>query len=65
VFGQRSFRAYEAAIIYLLEPVTAALFSYIVLGEVLSLEGYIGAALIVAAMAVVSAPGRRDKSHMS
>jgi drug/metabolite transporter (DMT)-like permease len=59
VYGQRSFRAYEAAVIYLLEPVTAALFSYVVLGEVLSLEGYIGAALIITAMAVVSVPERR------
>ncbi len=60
VYGQRSFRAYEAAVIYLLEPVTAAVFSYVVLGEILSLEGYVGAALIVAAMATVTLPVKRD-----
>ncbi|MCD6323964.1 MAG: DMT family transporter [Desulfurococcales archaeon] len=54
VYGQRHFRAYEAAVVYLLEPVSAAVFSYLVLGEVLTLKNYLGAALIVLAMAAVT-----------
>ncbi len=64
IYGQRHFRAYEAAVIYLLEPVSAALFSYLILGEILSLEGYLGATLIIAAMALVSLKGRVRKVKM-
>ncbi len=54
VFGQRRVRPYEAAILYLFEPVMAAIFSFVILGEVLNPIQYVGATLIVGGMAVVT-----------
>ncbi len=54
VFGQRRVRPYEAAILYLFEPVMAAIFSFVILGEVLNPVQYVGAALILGGMAVVT-----------
>ncbi len=51
--GQRSVSAPEAAVIYSMEPVWAALFAYFVLGEVLGLKGMVGGALVVLAVVVV------------
>lgn len=54
VYGQRFLRAYEAAIVYLLEPVFAAVFSFWLLGELLSLKAYLGATLILVAIGLVT-----------
>ena len=50
LYGQRQVSSVEAAFIYLLEPVFAAAFSYLALGEVLSPSQAAGAAAIVVAM---------------
>lgn len=47
--GQRQVPAPQAAVIFTLEPVYAAAFAYILLGERLGLQGWVGASLIVAA----------------
>ncbi|PCN51126.1 EamA family transporter [Candidatus Geothermarchaeota archaeon ex4572_27] len=54
VAGQRVVRAHAAAIIYLAEPVFAAVISYVALGEVLEPVRMLGAALILLAMAIAS-----------
>ncbi len=47
--GQRQVPAPQAAVIFTLEPVYAAAFAYVLLGERLGLQGMLGAALIIAA----------------
>jgi drug/metabolite transporter (DMT)-like permease len=47
--AQRWVAAHEAALIYTLEPVFAAVFSFWLLGEQLGVRGWIGAALILTA----------------
>jgi len=42
--------AYAAALIFALEPVFAAIFAYFMLGETLSLQGWLGGGLVVIAM---------------
>jgi len=54
LYGQRYVGSVEAAFIYLLEPVFAALFSYLALGEALAPLQALGAAAIVSAMALSS-----------
>lgn len=49
-YAQRVVPAHTAALIFVLEPVFAALFAYLLLGETLSPWGWLGAALILAAM---------------
>nr|BAL58421.1 permease, DMT superfamily [Candidatus Acetothermum autotrophicum] len=48
--AQRVVPAYAAALIFALEPVFAAIFAYFLLGETLSLQGWLGGALVVLAM---------------
>lgn len=48
--AQRHVSATEAALLYTLEPVFAAIFSFWLLGESLGTQGLIGAAMVVAAM---------------
>jgi drug/metabolite transporter (DMT)-like permease len=48
--AQRVVPAYAAALIFALEPVFAAIFAYFMLGETLSLQGWLGGALVVVAM---------------
>jgi drug/metabolite transporter (DMT)-like permease len=48
--AQRWVASYEAALLYTLEPVFAALFSLWLLGETLGLRGLLGAGLILMAM---------------
>ncbi len=48
--AQRVVPAPLAAIIFVLEPIFAALFAYALLGEVLGLAGWVGGALVVLAM---------------
>lgn len=50
--AQRVVPAYAAALIFALEPVFAAIFAYFLLGEVLSLQGWLGGALVVLAMII-------------
>ncbi|WP_293909352.1 DMT family transporter [Deinococcus sp.] len=47
--GQRWVSAAQASIIYALEPVSATLFSFLLIGEQVGLRGLIGGALVVAA----------------
>lgn len=47
--GQRRVSAAEASLIYALEPVAAALFSFLLIGERIGLRGALGGALVVAA----------------
>lgn len=49
-WAQRRVRAAVAALIFVLEPVFAALFAYLLLGETLSAQGWLGAGLIGVAM---------------
>lgn len=47
--GQRWVSAAEASVIYALEPVSASLFSFVLLGERVYLRGLVGGALVVGA----------------
>ncbi|MFC4639197.1 DMT family transporter [Deinococcus hohokamensis] len=47
--GQRSVSAAEASLIYALEPVTATLFSFLLIGERVGWRGAVGGALVVVA----------------
>jgi drug/metabolite transporter (DMT)-like permease len=47
--AQRWVAAHEAALLYTLEPVFAAVFSFLILGERLGIQGLLGAALILGA----------------
>jgi drug/metabolite transporter (DMT)-like permease len=50
VQAQRVVSAHVAALIFVLEPVFAALFAYVLLGEALGVWGWVGAGLVGAAM---------------
>jgi drug/metabolite transporter (DMT)-like permease len=50
VRAQRVVSAHVAALIFVLEPVFAALFAYVLLGETLGVWGWVGAGLVGAAM---------------
>ncbi|GGR25298.1 DMT family transporter [Deinococcus ruber] len=47
--GQRWVSAAEASVLYALEPVTASVFSYFLLGERVYLRGFLGGAMVVGA----------------
>jgi drug/metabolite transporter (DMT)-like permease len=47
--GQRWVSATEASVIYALEPVSASIFSYFLLGERVFLRGFLGGAMVVGA----------------
>jgi len=49
-YAQRVVPAYAAAVIFVLEPVFAAFFAYLWLGETLSLLGWLGGLLVLLAM---------------
>ncbi|PYE55801.1 DMT family transporter [Deinococcus yavapaiensis] len=59
--GQRRVTAPEAAIIYALEPVTASVFSFLLLKERVGLRGLAGGALVVLAMVLSQLPDKTDK----
>lgn len=65
--GQRSVPAERAAIIYAMDPVYAAGFAYLLLGETLGATGVLGAAIITGAalwsQREQTAAGRGDKSE--
>jgi drug/metabolite transporter (DMT)-like permease len=50
VVAQRWVNAYQTALIYTLDPIFAAVFSFLLLGEKLGIRGLIGAAIVVVAM---------------
>ncbi len=54
VYGQRFVNPAAAAIIFLLEPLSAAFFAYIILHEVMNILQIIGATLILISMTIVS-----------
>ncbi|MDZ7799918.1 MAG: DMT family transporter [Trueperaceae bacterium] len=58
-YAQRVVPAHLAALIFLLEPVFAALFAYLLLGERLGLAGWIGGGLVVLAMALAELKPKR------
>ena len=56
--AQKAVPVFQAAVLYSLEPVFAAVFSYLWLGEVLNLNGWIGAGLVLLAMILSQIPTR-------
>lgn len=50
VVAQRWVNAYETALMYTLDPIFAAVFSFLLLGEKLGVRGLIGATLVLVAM---------------
>lgn len=58
--GLRHLSSGETATIVLAEPVTAALLGVTVLGESPGFIGWVGAALVLAGLAVLAIPGRRQ-----
>ncbi len=61
-YAQRVVPAHVAALIFLLEPVFAAIFAYFLLGERLGLLGWVGGALVVIAMLISELPLRHRKA---
>ena len=59
VYAQRVVAAHVAALIFLLEPVFAAVFAFFVLGERLGALGWLGGALVIVAMLISELPRRR------
>ena len=57
-FAQKAVPAFQAAVLYSLEPVFAVVFSYFWLGEVLNVRGWLGAGLVLAAMILSQIPTR-------
>ncbi|RJF72097.1 DMT family transporter [Deinococcus cavernae] len=57
--GQRHVSAAEASLIYALEPVTASLFSFFLIGERVGLRGFMGGALVVIAT-ILSTQGQAE-----
>jgi drug/metabolite transporter (DMT)-like permease len=58
--AQKAVPVFQAAVLYSLEPVFAAVFSYWWLGEVLNLNGWIGAGLVLLAMILSQIPTRES-----
>lgn len=58
---QRWVGATRAALIFVTEPVWASLFAYVILGEILSFHGYLGAALILLGLVVVEWPKKKRR----
>ena len=54
--GQSRVNAQDAALIYALDPVYAAGFSWLLLGETLGPQGYAGAAVVLAAVLLSRLP---------
>ncbi|WP_422108710.1 EamA family transporter [Anoxybacillus flavithermus] len=55
--------ATHAGLIFSLEPVFAALFGYLFLGEVLSVKGYIGAALVLFGILYAEMPRKHVRRY--
>lgn len=63
-YGQKTVSAAEAAIVYSLEPVFAALFAYLWSGETLGFSGVIGGCVIIGAMVLSQWPQRLPKPEL-
>jgi drug/metabolite transporter (DMT)-like permease len=63
VYAQRVVPAHLAALIFVLEPVFAALFAYLLLGERLGPLGWVGGGLVVAAMAIAELRPKRRRAR--
>ncbi|KAL7566760.1 hypothetical protein ACA910_017807 [Epithemia clementina (nom. ined.)] len=50
--GQRTVSAVTANLIYMIQPICTAAFAWLLLGETLGLQGYVGAAIITAAVLI-------------
>ena len=61
--GQRWVSAAQASIIYALEPVSATLFSFVLIGERVGLRGLLGGALVVAATVLSQRGHAQPSSH--
>jgi drug/metabolite transporter (DMT)-like permease len=61
--AQKAVPVFQAAVLYSLEPVFAAIFSYWWLGEVLNLNGWIGAGLVLLAMILSQIPTRDTENE--
>ncbi len=59
--GQRTVPAPQAAVVFTLEPVYAAAFAYVFLGERLGLQGLVGALLIVVATLISQLKGEKPR----
>ena len=57
--GQKSVDAVTANLIFAFQPVCTAIFAYILLGECLGVEGYVGAGLILGAVLLASPPSSK------
>lgn len=57
--SQRLLEPHKVALVFALEPIFAHLFAFLFLGEVLGLQGWIGASLIISAMLYAELGGRR------
>jgi drug/metabolite transporter (DMT)-like permease len=62
-WAQARLSATRAAVIFALEPVWAAIFAAIVLGERLGVKGYAGGALVIAGILVSEVAGADDASN--
>lgn len=56
VYAQRVVPPYLTALLFVLEPVFASIFAFMLLGEILSLMDWLGAGLVVAALLMASLP---------
>ena len=61
--AQKYTTATHAGLIFSLEPVFAALFGYLFLGEVLSVKGYIGAALVLFGILYAEMPRKHVRRY--
>ena len=62
MYAQRFTTSARASVIYILEPIFAALFAWMVLGETLTIPLLIGAALILTGMVIALVPARRGNN---
>lgn len=62
-YAQRVVPAHLAALIFVLEPVFAAVFAFLLLGERLGALGWLGGGLVVAAMAVAELRPKRRRAR--
>jgi drug/metabolite transporter (DMT)-like permease len=64
VYAQRVVPPYLTALLFVLEPVFASLFAFMLLGETLTSLDWLGAGLIVAALLMASLPKTLNKEHL-
>lgn len=62
ILGQRVVSASAAAVVYTLEPVSAAAFAYLILGEQIGALGWLGGAIMVFAMLLTQIPEIRSRA---